>query len=336
MSKNPNQTAYMYASSRIRALEAGIVGRDRIEQLVDAADVSELYTRLEEAGVTLVRDEGGKVLSEPTLLGMLKSSLDHVVDAAPVPELYDFLRYPYDCNNIKAAIKCYLRKLSPEGMLFDLGTVSAEDVAEMPVKGEFSGLPHAMAEAAPLALQAYKKTGNPRAIDLILDKACFADMLACVVAGGEEMHVRLVRMQIDLTNAMICLRLVRMGGGEQAKMLLDEALLEGGTLTRQTLLAAYDGGESALIDCLGRGGYDKLASALRESDGSAAAAERAVDDYRMELLRTVKYTPFGAPILSAYFYAQEYAVKNIRIVIAAKNAGLDPQTIRERIRTSYV
>ena len=336
MSKNPNQTAYMYASSRIRALEAGIVGRDRIEQLVDAKDTAELYARLEEFGVTLAHDEQGHVLSEPTLLGMLKRSLDHVLEAAPAPELYDFLRYPYDCNNIKAAIKCYIRKLSPEGMLFDLGTVSVEDVAKMPAKGEFSGLPHAMAEAAPLALQAYEKTGNPRAIDLILDKACFADMLACAKRGGEELHVRLVRMQIDLTNAMICLRLVRMGGGEQGKMLLDEAMLEGGTLTRQTLLAAFDGGESAVIDCLGRGGYDKPAIALRESDGSLASAERAVDDCRMELVRTVKYTPFGAPILSAYFYAQEYAVKNIRIIIAAKNAGLDPQTIRERIRTSYV
>lgn len=336
MSKNPNQTAYMYASSRIRALEAGIVGRDRIEQLVEARDVAELYTRLEEAGVALVRDEDGQVLSEPTLLGMLKGALNNVYEAAPAPALYDFLRYPYDCNNIKAAIKCYLRKLDPAGMMFELGTVSAEVVAQMPVLGDYTGLPCAMAQAAPLALQAYEKTGNPRAIDLILDKACFADMLACVTAGGEELHVRLVRMQIDLINAMICLRLVRMGGGEQGRMLLEEALLAGGTLSAQTLLAAYEGGESAVIDCLARGGYDKLAIALRESDGSAAAAERAVDDYRMELVRTVKYTPFGAPILSAYFYAQEYAVKNIRIIIAAKNAGLAPQTIRERIRTSYV
>ena len=42
------------------------------------------------------------------------------------------------------------------------------------------------------------------------------------------------------------------------------------------------------------------------------------------------------PVLTAYFYAQEYAIRNIRIVIAAKKAGLSPQIIHERIRTSYV
>lgn len=336
MSKNPKQTAYMYASSRIRALEAGIVGRDRIEQLADAASLDELYARLEEFGVSPVRDEQGQVLAEQTLLGMLKTSLNHVLEAAPAPELFDFMRYPYDCNNIKVAIKCFLRGLSSDGMLFDLGTVPAGEIAKMPTQSDYSLLPVAMAQAAPQALLAYEKTANPRVIDLILDKACFTDMLACATAGGEEFHVRLVRTQIDLTNAMMCLRLVRMGGGEQDRMLLEEALLDGGALDQQTLLALYAEGEQAVISYLGRTEYAKFAQSLAESDGSAADAERAADNYRMALLRTVQYTTFGAPILSAYFYAQEYAVKNIRIVIAAKNAGLDPQTIRERIRTSYV
>ena len=56
----------------------------------------------------------------------------------------------------------------------------------------------------------------------------------------------------------------------------------------------------------------------------------------MELIRDAKQIVFGAPVLTAYFYAQEYAIRNIRIVIAAKKAGLSPQIIHERIRTSYV
>ena len=336
MIKSPKQTEYVYATARVRALENGLVGRDRIEALADAASVGEIFARLEEYGVTVVRDEQGTVLAEQTLLGMLERALGDVLDAAPVPAVFDFLRYPYDCNNIKAAIKCHLRGLDAHSMMFSLGTVPADTVANMPAKDDYTGLPEGMAKAASLALQAYRKTGNPRAIDLILDKACFADMLACAKNSGDPYPVQVVTVQIDLTNAMMCLRLLRMGGGEQGKMLLGDALLQGGEITESTLLAWYDSGEQAVIDGLARMGFGKLATALRESDGSAAAAERAVDDCRMELVRTAKSTLYGASVLCAYFYAQEYAVKNLRIIIAAKNAGLDPQTIRERIRTSYV
>lgn len=336
MRKSPKQTEYLYATARFRALEAGLLGKDRIEQLADAGNAAEIYARLEEFGVALVRDAAGEVQAEQTLLGILQTALDNIYESAPAPELYDFLKYPYDCNNVKVAIKCYLRHVSADGMLFDFGTASAADVACMPAKGDFSALPAAMAAAAPLAIEAYEKTANPRMIDLMLDKACFADMLTCVKRGGDPLHLQLLGTQIDLVNAMICLRLVRMGGGEQARMLLEESMIEGGTLSLQALLSAFDGGESVLYDLLAHSGYDKLVQAIKEGDGSLAAAERAADDYRMTLVRTVKYTPFGASVLSAYFYAQEYAVKNVRIILAAKSAGLSPQTIRERIRTSYV
>ncbi len=335
MSKKPQSSAYTYACARIRALENGIVGKDRIAQLAEAASMDELYARLEEYGVTLARDEYG-VQIEQTLGGILSRALTEVLENAPAPELFDFLRYPYDCHNIKSAIKCYLRKLPCTDMLFDLGTAAACDVAAMPETGNYAALPEEMAKAAPLAMQAYEKTGNPRAIDLILDKACFADMLRCAKQGGEAYHLQLVRAQIDLVNLMICLRLVRMESGEQGRLLLEQALLEGGLLDTQALLAAYAEGQSAILYLLNRTPYEKLARLIAESDGTAAAAERLADDFRMELVRNAKHTTFGAEVLTAYFYAQEYAVKNIRIVIAAKKAGLAAEIIHERIRTSYV
>ena len=104
MSKNPQQTAYMYASSRVRALEVGLVGKDRIEQLLNAGSMDELYARLAEYGVTLVKDADGKVKEEETLQGILKRALDDLLESVPAPELFDFLRYPYDCHNIKSVI----------------------------------------------------------------------------------------------------------------------------------------------------------------------------------------------------------------------------------------
>jgi V/A-type H+-transporting ATPase subunit C len=335
MSKKTQSTAYTFVSARIRALENGLIGRDRIAQLAEAENIDALYARLEEYGVALVRDESG-VQIEPTLSGILERALTDITEHAPAPEVFDFLRYPYDCHNIKSAIKSYLRNLPCESMLFALGTVAPALVASMPVQGDFAALPTEMAKAAPRALQAYEKTGNPRAIDLILDKACFADMLRCASESGEGFHVQLVRTQIDLVNLMICLRLVRMEAGEQGGVLLEQALLDGGMLDAKALLDAYARGQDAVLYLLNRTPYEKLGRLIAESDGTAAAAERLADDFRMELIRSAKQTIFGAPVLTAYFYAQEYATRNVRIVIAAKKAGLSPEIIHERIRTSYV
>jgi V/A-type H+-transporting ATPase subunit C len=273
MSKNPQQTAYMYASARVRALEASMIGKDRIEHLADAASLDELYARLDEYGVTLIRDERGSVMEERTLQGILKAALQNVIEAAPEPAVYDFMRYPYDCHNIKSAIKCHLRGVDAGNMMSELGTVAAGEVAKMPVVDDYAALPAAMAKAAPLAVQAYNKTANPRMIDLMLDKACFADMLTCAKAGGDEFHLSLVRTQIDLINVMICLRLIRMEAGEQGELLLEQALIEGGMLGKDALMHAYAGGEETLLAELARSPYEKLAAALRESDGTAASAE---------------------------------------------------------------
>ena len=41
---------------------------------------------------------------------------------------------------------------------------------------------------------------------------------------------------------------------------------------------------------------------------------------------------FGAEIAIGYIVALEYEVKNIRIILAGKDAGLSPEVIRERLR----
>jgi vacuolar-type H+-ATPase subunit C/Vma6 len=41
-------------------------------------------------------------------------------------------------------------------------------------------------------------------------------------------------------------------------------------------------------------------------------------------------------VLAAYLVATEYEVKNIRVILASKDAGLSGDVIFERLRESYV
>ena len=55
-----------------------------------------------------------------------------------------------------------------------------------------------------------------------------------------------------------------------------------------------------------------------------------------EKLHQSRYIPFGIPIVLSFLCELEYEIKNIRIILAAKAAGLSPEEITRRVRGSYV
>ena len=168
--KKLQPTEYTYASARIRALENRMVGRERMEMLADARSSAEVMDRLAEFGLSVA--EGESPLSgesqaaarESMLLAALKSAYDEVESSVPTPHTFRYFRYPYDCNNLKAAIKCAVRGLDAGDLLFDFGTVPAHAVAETLREGKYEAYPAAMAAAIPAAREAYDKTGDPRRI----------------------------------------------------------------------------------------------------------------------------------------------------------------------------
>ena len=327
---------YLYGSAHVRALENAIVGRDRIARLAGAKDASEAYAMLAEAGVNIIRDEAGKALREETLLGILKSAYATVEELAPNDSVLKLWRYPYDCNNVKAAIKAFVRGIDPSSMMFDFGCVDTETVVRMVEIGDFTPLPCAMRSAAGEAVEAYAKTKNPQKVDLILDRACYADMLSAAENSQNAFVLRLVRVKIDLINLMSAVRILRMNSGIAGKALLEEALLPGGTLEDSLIREAFDRGEEHLWARLRTTEYGSLSDKIVASDRTLTAVERIADNHWMELIRETKFVPMGLEVMVSFMLAHEYEVKNLRIVLAGKDAGIPVETIRERIRDNYV
>ena len=331
-------TEYMYASARIRALENHLVGRERVDALLDARSAEEVWSRLADLGVTqsVAAENGDATASrgESVLLAVLRTAYKEAEDAVPEPSVFRYFRYPYDCNNLKAAIKCRVRGVDPADMLFDFGTVPATDVERCVREDDYAAFPSHMAAAATVAAETYAKTGDPRVIDTVIDRACYEDMLRC----AEEADPTLagwVKAKIDLVNIMICLRLIRMKRGELGRVFLGESLLSGGTLDKRLLDELYVAGEDALWSALYTTRYADLSAGMNH-DVSLAAVEKRADDCLMRIVREDARVPFGAAFVGGYLMGCETAVKNIRMIIAAKEAGLDTAVIRERIRESYV
>lgn len=341
------ETEYMYASARLRMLENRMVGRERVEALCDARTGAEVRARLAEYGIAVGGEPGAG--EEAVLPGILRDAYDEVASCVPDAAVFDWMRFPYDCNNLKMALKCHIRQLSVEetaGLLFDFGTVPAADVltligSETPAP-EFAGrVPPELLEALSDAREAFAKSGDPRQIDLRLDRACYRAMLAAATATGEPMLAGWVRAKIDLVNVMITLRILRLSLGASAGQFLEEALLSGGSLDPDFFRAALGetGGEDNLLWRLRTTRQPLLEGLVRrmeKTDKSLSALEKCCDDTHMELVRHDARVPFGVGVPGGYLYGWETAVRNIRIILAAREAGLTPAQTRERVRESYV
>ena len=328
---------YLFGSANIRTLENAIIGRERIERLLNTKTTDEAWALLADWGVNIIRNsEDGSPMREETLLGILKGAYDRLTELAPDSDALRLWLYPYDCNNLKAAQKAFIRGIDPTSMLFDFGTVSALNIVKMVETGNYEGLPTTLSESAQSAMDEYAKTKNPQVIDLILDKACWRDMLNAAKASGEEFVIRLVETRIDLLNTMIALRILRMKSGEVGKVLFAEAFLEGGKLARERMTDCMANGEDALLEFLRYSDYSRFAENFAKSDGALSTAEKLADNYWMSLILENRFVPMGLEVMVAFMAAHEYEVKNLRILLSGKEAGIATATIRERIRDSYV
>lgn len=324
-------TDYLYATGRLRALERSLIGSDQFAALLEAKSFSELSERLREYGLEAPNGDWEAVLS-----ARLKGAYEEIKSLCPDDASLRLWLYPYDCNNVKAAMKGFLRGIDPRSMTVDFGTVSEDGVIEMVGKQDYSALPPEMRQAAPRAMEAYSKTKDPQVIDLTMDVACYADMLCEAKRGGVKFVLDLVQTKIDLINLLTCIRILRMKSGEIGKLLFRDAWINGGTLSLETLQNYFEGGEAFLWEQLRNTDYEQLALSVRGTEATLTAVEREADNLFMEKLLAVRYVSFGPEIPTAYLLAYEYEVRNLRIIISGKRVGLDTQVIRERIRKNYV
>ena len=167
----------------------------------------------------------------------------------------------------------------------------------------------------------------------MIDCALYADLAEA--ASGLPFAETLVSARADLTNCIICLRVLRGKSPDTAEPLFHKSMLPAGTLSEAFFAIAFEEGEAAFLSALAK--KTPYGAVVADADKcTLAEIEKRADDHITALLQGVKYLPFGAEIPLSYLYALEGAVKNLRILLSGKRAGLDSDTLKARVRESYV
>ena len=197
-----------------------------------------------------------------------------------------------------------------------------------------SGVSEAFKRAMEQAKSALSEGGDPQQADLILDRACYGEMARLAQELGSPFLQGYVRLSVDVANLRAAVRVARMGReGEFLRLVL----LPGGSVS-ETAIAAARG--DALGDVFRSGplahAAELGAKLAQPGGGSLTAFERECDNALTAYLAAARRIPFGEEAVIGYLYAKELEFTAIRAIFAGRAAGLDGDTIRARLRETYV
>ncbi len=324
---NPDRE-YVFASSFIKASEGKGSPAERLARFREAQDAAALRAAAAEA----FRVSGENVYDDAvtSVTKLLESSLPDFSLVFP-------LLYKYDCANIKTAIKCKIRNISSEGLLFSCGTVSPAAVTDAAEASDFSEIPGEMGKAAVVALRHYQKTGEVRAIDLILDRACFADMKDAAEKSGCELLKKIVRLRADGVNFITAMRISAENlSADVASSLMERAFVPGGNMP-ESAFKDPETGVKELSALASRASGDtaeviKRCAGVKDPD----AAAKIIDEAVISLCMKYRFKPFGPEVAVSLLVIREAEITNCRIIEAAIGTDAREETVRERLRVAYV
>lgn len=333
MAKKLKDTDYLFISTYLHSRERDLLTGARMERMIDAptaADAAKVLTEIGygEFDAASPRELGSVLAQEQEKL------FEDLYRFVPDKAVVDVFKVKYDYHNLKALIKARATGTdASDRLLLDAGRVSAEDMRRAVWEGDYSVLPPALRQAAEEAVEVLSATGDPQLADFLLDRAYYAEMLSAAQATGSDFLVRYVRFTIDASNLRSAVRTLRMKKGSD---MLKRVLVEGGNVRVDSIQAAALGGN---LEDLYRSTNLRQAAELGAAavnGGSLTPFEKACDDAVTAMAAGAKSVPFGVESVISYLVAKEIEFTAVRIIMSGRMAGIDSDTIRERLREAYV
>lgn len=331
---------YTYAVSRIRYLENELLPLPFFHRLIGANSVAEIKKILGETVYGLKEIENFDVLWEDEL----RRTSNIVREVLPNKRLKNFFAYSYDIFNVKVLFKNKL--LAKRGMkknwdiLIDMGTVPIDKIISFIENEQYVYLPFYRKDGIYILMDLLDKIDkaelDTRFIDLYLDKLYFHFMLDEAKSLNEPFLVEYTKILIDLTNIVTFFRL-RLA--ERSKTFLGDVLIPEGFIDKDKLLGVYQDSLDSLVKVLYYSPYGALIErmvSVFEQRKDISYVEKLRDDYLMHLMKRAKYVMFGIQPIVAFMVAKDMEIKNLRIIITGKQAGLPENILKERLRDVYV
>ena len=324
---------YLYISAMLRAKEPKMLNSERIERILSAAsfkDAAQVAVECGYADMTAMSTSEIEDAIEARKVEIL-AELSRLV---PEKALVEAFRLKYDYHNAKVLVKSMNLPYSAEELLSQAGRVKPERLSEALSTDSYRFIPLKLGKAMQEAADTLAKTGNPQLADLELDRMYTEELLELAETLGEpEFALGYARMIIDTANLRTLIRVQKMGRDADY---LRTVLIDGGSV--RTVRLSEEAGTDILPE-LFRGtplvAAAEAGAAVLEG-GSLTVFEKACDDAMMHYLRDAKLCGYGNAVVIGYLTGMETELMDLRMLMTGLKTGISPETIRERLRETYV
>lgn len=331
--KQKKDTDYIFLSTRVKAMERGLLTKDRIEQMLDAHTTEEASKVLVECGYSemteMTSSELDRVLSEQQ-----KKIMADLGSSAPNKYIVTLFKLRYDYHNAKVLVKTQALETEQDQLLMGGGRYDRQRLAEDFRREDLLAYSDPFRRGIARAREILGSTGDPQLADFVLDRAYFEELSALAKESDSPFLQGYVALSIDVANLRSAVRASRLNKGTE---FLNQVLVPGGTVSVRTLTGAR-GEELGNLFHTSRLAQAAVEGAAKSAPNSGALTEfeRLCDDAVMEYFSDGRRIPFGVEPISGYLYARESEATIIRIIMTGRMAGLDRETIRQRLRRTYV
>lgn len=330
--KKLKDTDYLFISTYLRSREKNLLTAARMERMIDAPTADEAGKVLQEIGYGEFSAASDRELGQ-ALAREREALFEDLYRFVPDKAVVDVFKVKYDYHNLKALLKAQAMGVDGGRLLLDAGRVPAAALERAVREGDFESLPETLRKAAQEAHEVLSATGDPQLSDFVLDRAYYEEMLSCARLTRSDFLVRYVQASIDAANLRSAVRTLRMKKGGD---FLRKVLFEGGTIPVDSILSAALGGslEELYRTTELKAAAEAGAEVLR--GGDLTRFEKLCDDAVTAFAAEAKRVPFGVEAVIGYLVAKEIEFTAVRIIMASRMAGIDGDTIRQRLREAYV
>lgn len=328
---------YAFGCSVIRSNEKNLLSKADLTRVLEAKDMQAAMTILGEFGYGDSKDMTASAQRpfEEILRKEQERANDLCLSVAPDKRELNLFYLPIDYHNAKTILKAEFLETDPNPYLMDGGTVTKEKLMEYIRERNFTFMDGGLKEALPPLIESFAKVKDPQEIDLALDKACYKEMADLAKETDRKFLIDYVKLLVDLTNVVTFVRLRQIG---KPWTFFQKVFLEGGSINEREFTTNYEDDYQQFAEKLFSYGFDQIFSRGAEQvekEGKYWLLEKLCDDARIEYMKKARFITLGVEPILAYMVAKEMENKNLRIILAAKQAGVEATSIAERLRETY-
>ncbi len=326
-------SSYPFASSRIKAMETRLITREKLNRVIEAKDFEAAMRVLQELGFGQIMS--GKVSFEQLISKELNEMDELLIAISPNDVFTKIMRADKDYHNLKVLIKLFMLDKSLDDADLSPGNISTEILKHAITENSYSDLTEKMKEALQYIDKQFAVAADVSIIGVALDRAYAKEIEILLPQMNDTLVTEYFSAYFDMANIIVFMR-VRSSG--HSKESFDNAYLRCGNIEKRVFSDAFELADESIFGTVVKGAFaTALSPAFNEyhKTKSLYMMEKAKDYYLLSLLKRSRHDMFGIAPLMCYYIAKQREAAAVRMVMTAKQGGIDTEVVTKRLKELY-